>query len=224
MARVGFPQAALVVALAGAAIVAVGRFRRGASHVCYIAACCTTSVGFLSIGLEILLLLAFQAIYGSVYQQLAIVIGAFMAGMALGSWLALRPWAGRGIRALAWLQTAVTVAPLVLLGFFSLVSRVSGFSTLFIIGHLVFPGLALVSGLLGGYEFPLACRLYAGPGRKPVLLYAMDLAGSCAGAMLFSAYLIPVFGFLRTALLMAIVGLAPAALAMAQPSTPHPAG
>ena len=53
------------------------------------AALATAAMGFTMIGLEILLLLAFQAIYGCVYQQLAMVIGAFMAGMAAGSWLAL---------------------------------------------------------------------------------------------------------------------------------------
>ena len=41
-------------------------------------------------GLEILLLLGFQAIYGYVYHQLAILIAAFMVGMAAGSGWALR--------------------------------------------------------------------------------------------------------------------------------------
>jgi len=67
------------------------------------AACCTAAMGFTLIGLEMLLLLAFQAIYGYVYQQLAVIIAAFMAGMALGSWLALRAPARGGIRSLAFL-------------------------------------------------------------------------------------------------------------------------
>jgi predicted membrane-bound spermidine synthase len=37
----------------------------------------------------------------------------------------------------------------------------------------------------------------------------MDLAGASAGAILFSAYLIPVFGFYRSALVMAVVNLVP---------------
>jgi len=42
------------------------------------------------IAIEILLLLGFQALFGYVYQQLAVVIAAFHGGMALGAWLATR--------------------------------------------------------------------------------------------------------------------------------------
>ena len=44
-------------------------------------------------------------------------------------------------------------------------------------------------------------------------LYAIDLLGGCAGALLLSSYLIPVFGFWKTAWLSAAVNLAPALLA-----------
>ena len=38
--------------------------------------------------LQILLLLGFQSVYGYVYSQLALLVGLFMAGIAMGSW----PW------------------------------------------------------------------------------------------------------------------------------------
>ena len=44
------------------------------------------------------------------------------------------------------------------------------------------------------------------------MLYALDLAGACAGALALSLLLIPVYGFLRTAALMAAVNLGPAAM------------
>jgi predicted membrane-bound spermidine synthase len=47
------------------------------------------------------------------------------------------------------------------------------------------------------------------------VLYALDLAGACAGALALSVLLIPVYGFLRTAALMAAVNLAPAVMAAA---------
>jgi spermidine synthase len=164
------------------------------------AACCTAAMGFTLIGLEMLLLLAFQAIYGYVYQQLAVIIAAFMAGMALGSWLALRAPARRGIRTLVFLQIGAAMAPLLLCAVFEAVSPA------------LFPVLALGCGMLGGYEFPVASRIFCA--RNPGTLYALDLAGSCVGAVLFSVYLIPVFGFLRTALLAAMVSLAPAVMAV----------
>ena len=171
------------------------------------AACCTAAMGFTLIGLEMLLLLAFQAIYGYVYQQLAIIIAAFMAGMALGSWLALRAPARRGMRTLAFLQLGAAIAPLLLCAVFQAVTQV------------LFPVLALGCGMLGGYEFPVASRVFSG--RSTGTLYALDLAGSCLGAVLFSVYLIPVFGFLRTAALAAMVSLASAAMAVrAAPERP----
>ena len=44
-------------------------------------------------------------------------------------------------------------------------------------------------------------------------LYALDLLGACAGAVVLSTFLVPVFGFFRTALLIAAVDLPPAGLA-----------
>jgi spermidine synthase len=164
------------------------------------AACCTAAMGFTLIGLEMLLLLAFQAIYGYVYQQLAVIIAAFMAGMALGSWLALRARALRGMRTLVLLQLGAAIAPLLLCAVLEAVTPV------------LFPVLALLCGMLGGYEFPVASRIFSG--RSTGTLYALDLAGSCLGAALFSVYLIPVFGFLKTAVLAAMVSLAPAVMAV----------
>jgi spermidine synthase len=169
------------------------------------AACCTAAMGFTLIGLEMLLLLAFQAIYGYVYQQLAVIIAAFMAGMALGSWLALRAPAPRGMRTLAFLQVGAAISPLLLCAVFEAVTQAAS-------GQVVFPALALFCGMLGGYEFPVASRIFSG--RSTGTLYALDLAGSCLGAVLFSVYLIPVFGFLKTAVLASMVSLAPAAMAV----------
>jgi spermidine synthase len=179
-----------------------------------VAACCTAAMGFTLIGLEMLLLLAFQAIYGYVYQQLAVIIAAFMAGMSLGSWLALRAPARRGIRTLVLLQLGAAIAPLLLCAVFQAVTPV------------LFPVLALFCGMLGGYEFPVASRIFfSGSGRRsPGTLYALDLAGSCLGAVLFSVYLIPVFGFLKTAVLAAMVSLAPAVMAMRTVSEANPRG
>ena len=167
------------------------------------AACCTAAMGFTLIGLEMLLLLAFQAIYGYVYQQLAVIIAAFMAGVALGSWLALTRGRSRTcptMRTLVLLQVGAAIAPLLLCAVFEAVTPV------------LFPVLALGCGMLGGYEFPVASRIFCA--RNPGTLYALDLAGSCLGAVLFSVYLIPVFGFLKTAVLASMVSLGPAGMAV----------
>jgi predicted membrane-bound spermidine synthase len=43
-------------------------------------------------------------------------------------------------------------------------------------------------------------------------LYGWDLLGACAGALLIGAWLIPVYGFLKTTALIAMVNLPPAPL------------
>jgi spermidine synthase len=208
-------------------VVVAGRWRK--RRLQFAAACSTAATGFTMIGLEMLLLLAFQALYGYVYQQLAVLIAAFMAGMAVGSWLAMRKPARAGMRVLATTQVLTTLAPLVLLALFEAIGRASGTPSL-AVSRLAFPAMALISGMLGGFEFPVASRIFFGAPEAPVAavkspgtLYALDLAGSCLGAILFSAWLVPVFGFLRTALLSAMVSLAPAAMAMLAAREANPA-
>ena len=229
---------------------------------------CVAAMGFTLLGLEVLLLLGFQALYGYVYQQLAILVGLFMVGMASGAWLArghdgadtsgrrgakLRGKAspisgdrsaslcasqeaivdGREYRKLALLQLLAAAAPLLLYALFVLLARVKSLPALLSISPMVFPLLALMAGLMGGFQFPVASRLYLSdsPSRSPLLseegnttagtqgqgspgtLYGLDLLGACLGAVALSAYLLPVYGFLRTAVLMAVANLGPAALA-----------
>jgi len=230
---------------------------------------CVAAMGFTLLGLEVLLLLGFQALYGYVYQQLSILVAVFMVGMAAGAWLALRSrklesplgLSSRGVpqarddeeprksrarflaslgmtihtsldpkmsaetrRAwrfeflrLALLQLLAALAPLLLYALFVLLEGVRSLAALLTISQIVFPVLALIAGLMGGYQFPLASRIYFArsdnSNRNPGMLYALDLLGACLGAVALSAYLLPVYGFLRTAMLMGVVNLAPAALA-----------
>ena len=46
------------------------------------------AAGFAASGLEIVLLLGFQMIFGSVYRQVGLVVTVFMAGLAAGAWAA----------------------------------------------------------------------------------------------------------------------------------------
>jgi spermidine synthase len=191
------------------------RERRARSAAAY----CMAAAGFTSITLEIILLLAFQSIYGYVYHQLAILIGLCMAGIALGSWLGIHR-VGRGNRlpcgALAVNQFLLAVSAPALIFAVSLLAKISGVAATWLAAQCVFPALAALSGMLGGYQFPIAAEIYLhdrGGRTKLGALYAADLLGGCAGALLLATYLIPVFGFWRTAGLSAAINLAPALLA-----------
>jgi spermidine synthase len=179
------------------------------------AACSMAATGFTLMALQIILLLAFQSIYGFVYHQLAILIALCMAGIALGSWLAAcrnfcddRP----PNCAVAFTQFLLALSCPVLMLLVTLLAKLSGAAAIWIAAQCVFPALAALSGILGGYQFPLATHLFLSGDRsrqKLGTLYAIDLLGGCAGALVLSGYLIPVFGFWPTAWLCAMVNLPP---------------
>jgi spermidine synthase len=177
------------------------------------------ATGFTLMALQIILLLAFQSIYGYVYHQLAILIGLSMAGIALGSWLGMRR-AGIGgrsaHRALCSTQLLLALSCPVLMLLISLLAGISGTATTWLAAQCVFPALAALTGALGGYQFPLATKIYLADSTRTQrlgTLYAIDLLGGCAGALVLSGYLIPVFGFWKTASLVAAVSLGPVLLA-----------
>lgn len=186
------------------------------------AACCMAATGFTLMALQVFLLLAFQSIYGYVYHQLAILIGAFMAGIALGSWMGIGSMGAQDRRSSITITTMtqflLALSAPATLCLLTMLSRISSTNGALLVAQVVFPALAALCGMLGGYQFPVATELYlcdseSRSERGLGALYAVDLLGGCAGALLLCGYLIPVFGFWKTAWLSAAVSLAPALLA-----------
>ncbi len=180
---------------------------------------CAATTGFTLITLQIVLLLAFQSIYGYVYYQLAILIGLCMAGIAFGSRLGIRrkvvsdrpPY-----RSMASTQFLLAISAPALIFVVAMLAKISGVATTWLAAQIVFPALAALSGMLGGYQFPIATQIYLHDGNsrpKLGMLYAIDLLGGCVGALVVSSYLIPVFGFWKTAWLSAAINLVAALLA-----------
>ena len=212
-------MAGALVMLALAAVLAVFAPPRG-RRAAWSAAFCMGTAGFTLMALQILLLMAFQSIYGYVYHQLAILIGLCMGGIAFGSWLGMRHRrltadSTRGSLAIAQFLMALSAPVLMIV--VGLLDKASGTPATWMAAELVFPALAAMSGMLGGYQFAVAAEVYLdgreGGGGLGVL-YGIDLLGGCMGALLLSSYLIPVFGFWRTAWLCAAINLAPAVLAV----------
>jgi len=208
-----------LVCLLGMAVVLL-RVPDGTQRTRAAAAYSIAATGFTLMALEIFLLLGFQAVYGYVYRQLAILIGMFMAGIALGSGLGLARIRADGqrrfMRVAAVTQFLLGLSTPALLFLVVLVSQASGTTSVWLVAQLAFPALAVLCGMLGGYQFPIATEIYLGERKTHTglgVLYAVDLVGGCIGALVLSGYLIPVFGFWKTAWLSAAVNLAPALLA-----------
>jgi spermidine synthase len=224
--RLSFERLATVAALlllVAAAL--IGRFALPANQARWSAAFCIALAGLTGMSLEVLLLLGFQAVYGYVYHQLAILIALFMAGMAVGSWLRLRikkdsaevVTSRVALKLLAALQVLAAASPLLIFWCLAALAAVKSLAVLTLASHLAFPSAALLAGTLGGYEFALATEVYfrdiRSAQKSTGLLYGLDLLGACLGALLLSAFLLPLFGFFNAAVFIAAVNLAPAVLA-----------
>ena len=183
------------------------------------AAYCVAAAGFTLMTLQILLLLAFQSIFGYLYHQLAILIAMSMAGIALGSWLGIRRVSASGYllgRTMALTQFLLALASPALMLALSLMAQARGWTATWLVAWCVFPAAAALCGMLGGLQFPIATAVYlqGDVERRGIgTLYAVDLLGGCVGALLLSTWLIPVFGFWTTAWLCTVLNLAPALLA-----------
>ncbi len=227
-ASVSFGRVAGAVVLA-LAIVGVAMLRRRERLAQRSAAAAVAMMGLALIGSQMLLLLGFQAIYGYVYQELAWIIAGFMAGLAVGSWRGLAARTripATTLKRLVAVQGAAVVAPLALVGLLYVLSSMREIAAIPAFVHITFGAAAVLCGVMGGYQFALATRmLFDFPpclpndrpeGERPGnsgpqigFLYALDLAGSSVGAVVITAYLLPIFGLLRTAEIIAVANLLP---------------
>jgi spermidine synthase len=175
------------------------------------------ATGYALMTLQILVLLAFQSVYGYVYQELATLIGMFMAGIALGSWFGIsrvRASNGRSLlRAATINQLLVALSAPLLLFLVLLLANASSSVSAMLAARIAFPALAVLCGIPGGFQFPIASAIYQQtcPAQATIsALYASDLAGGCTGALVLAGFLIPVFGCWNTAWLTAAISITPA--------------
>ncbi len=160
------------------------------------------TTGFFGMLTSLLLIFAYQAFYGCLYQDISLLSAAFIFGTAIGS--VVLAWCFKRIKnigpVLITLEALLVVFSLIL-GFFSAGNYFLSVST------SVIYSLLFVSGLFVGLEFSLAAKLYLGPkdnaGRSSGLLYASDLAGGWLAGILGSVVFLPVLGFTGTCLTIA---------------------
>ncbi|HEX7344031.1 MAG TPA: hypothetical protein VF398_07190 [bacterium] len=161
-------------------------------------------VGLTGIALEILALIQYQIHFGSGYREVGLLVGLYMFGLAVGSYLTMgikrRPF-----NALLGVQVAWLAAPFLLL---TLSNDALGSDSP--ISRFFFMGYLLMLGVIGGMHFPLAMRFFGGqsPARAGGL-YALDLVGAVLGAILFGLFALPVMGLEISTLQLTLLNLPP---------------
>jgi spermidine synthase len=194
--------------------------------------------GFAASALEVVLLLGYQTLYGSLYRQVGLVVTVFMAGLAAGAWWANRRmdfsprligWSGlTSRRSSALRSTRSTFPPTQILALLALALAVLAALLPVVLrqlGHLdaaigtplAGQGVVLLAtfilAILVGGQFPLASAADPGePAATASRLYTADLVGAALGALLVSMLLIPLLGVTVVCLLTAGLNLAAAAL------------
>jgi spermidine synthase len=132
--------------------------------------------------------LAYQAIYGYVYEMIGILSATFMIGLWIGTFITRT--VKKPLKILFCLELATILLALSSLIFFST--------------ELFFYVLVFVAGIVIGSQFSTANLSMEEPnaGGK---LYALDLIGSFTGALIPSLIIIPLFGVPNTLLLIALI-------------------
>ena len=162
--------------------------------------------GFTASALEIVLLVSFQALCGSLFLMTGILITAFMGGLASGAWIRDRFFPGGDLRAFIATQFSLA-AGCMLLPLLLLSLQRSTLPPVLIAG--VVTAIALGAGMTGGLEFTLAARLReAAAGESAGELYGLDLAGSAVGALAASVYIIPLLGLTGASIVAGVVSAA----------------
>jgi spermidine synthase len=186
--------------LVAALLILVGGLLAGAPRRPVSAALCAS--GFAGMGLGVVLLIAFQVCYGYVYQQVGLIITGFMVGAAVGAAWSVRSGVDAS-RLMFRLDALLAVAAFLLVPLL-LGLRASESSFLQTVSPpLIFPLLNGIVGFLAGAQFPPAAKLsFRGVEETAGNLYAVDLLGACLGALLVSAFCVPLVGIAATCALL----------------------
>jgi len=164
------------------------------------------TTGLAASALELVLLLGFQVLFGSLYRGVGLIVTMFMLGLGIGSLWMNRVLARRGRRDLAILVFAVAGLAACLPAGLASLGRLPGGPALSAVCQAAIYVLTWLLGALVGSIFPLAGKIdFQSVSATASRLYTADYLGAALGALLVSTWLIPLMGV--TAVCWLIAGL-----------------
>ena len=145
--------------------------------------------------LETVLLLAYQARSGALYERLGVLLTAFMAGLAVGAWSLGRLLSGPRRERWVRMATAGLLAASAAFSALTVALLATGVAMgLVLTGVLLFSVGVAVAGVFACAAASTADAGRAAPGR----LYGADLAGGALGSLLAGLVLVPMAGLAPT--------------------------
>ncbi|MDI6766980.1 MAG: fused MFS/spermidine synthase [Bacteroidota bacterium] len=159
--------------------------------------------GFAASSIQVVLLIAFQIMYGYVYQMLGIIIMIFMAGLAAGSLYREKIIRNTNIKMYVGIQLSIGLYAVVL-PLFLLFIKTSTLSAGVL--HVAFFLPTFIIAVLIGMEFSIASHIQKGTiASVASSLYGVDLIGSAIGALLITAFLIPLLGLTNACFIIGLL-------------------
>lgn len=153
------------------------------------------TTGFSGILFTLAVILAYQSVYGYIYEMMGILIATFMIGLGTGAYLVRK--IKEPLRILFYLEIMTIVLALA--------------SPLFFRAETLFYLLSFLAGTITGGQFSVANQCMGEP-NVAGKLYGLDLIGSFLGAVIPSIILIPLFGISHA--LLFVVGIKAISAAM----------
>ena len=153
------------------------------------------STGFASMGVEMLIIFAFQVIHGYIYLEIGAIITAFLLGLLPGAQVGKR-WRVQMSRKI--MLSEIAILSLLFILFLSI--------SLFIgAPHpLYFLSFCFVFSFFCGFQFPVAAQIIGEKEGPAAGCFAADLCGAAAGTLATGAFLIPLWG-IRSAVIFLIL-------------------
>jgi spermidine synthase len=172
------------------------------------------TTGFAGMALEIILIFAFQNIYGYVYQKVGLIIAIFMLGLSLGGYLMNHLISGKErnwIMMLLIIEFLICIYSLILPSIITLFSSyTAGSMNITISLEYLFMILVAGAGVLTGVEFPLVSRIliaHEEVGTVAGWVDSFDHFGACFGALLTGTILVPLLGTFKSCIFIGSLNL-----------------
>ena len=178
--------------------------------------------GFSSMGFNIVLIFAFQNLYGYLYHMIGLIVALFMFGLAGGA-----TTMNAAMNRIRRKDLGLLAVEALLLGYavalpwcIKLLSASSLSSAPLWISQVVFLALIAAAGWVSGLCFPIVSAIYVGESRSSVTaagkVDGADHFGACVGAALSGTVLLPIVGVVESCYLFAAMNAACAVLLLVQ--------
>jgi spermidine synthase len=154
------------------------------------------STGLSVMGIEMLIIFAFQVIYGYIYLKIGAIVTTFFLGLLPGAML------GRSFKGNKALGLVISEVALLFLLFVFLV-----WSLFFkeVIHQIFFFLYCFLFSFCGGFQFPIITRIIGEAARPAAGSFAADFAGAAVGTILVGAFIIPSLGIHAAVLFLILI-------------------